>query len=113
MVEKEWKETMEGHHMFKVVKKLKMLMYQLRRLAWKNVVCKIELRSAEIRFLGFDNKCEDLDVTSLFQKKINIDDANNMIMEITKYEIREEIFDIEDNKAPGIDGYTSTFFKKS
>ncbi|GKB71204.1 RNA-directed DNA polymerase, eukaryota, reverse transcriptase zinc-binding domain protein [Tanacetum coccineum] len=45
--------------------------------------------------------------------KISHEDAENMIKEVTEDEIKEAMFDIGENKAPGPDGFTSTFFKKS
>nr|GEU61973.1 RNA-directed DNA polymerase, eukaryota, reverse transcriptase zinc-binding domain protein [Tanacetum cinerariifolium] len=57
--------------------------------------------------------CEDLDDSELFHHKISNDDAKNMIKEVTKDEIKEAMFDIGENKAPGPDGFTLTFFKKS
>ncbi|GKA34928.1 RNA-directed DNA polymerase, eukaryota, reverse transcriptase zinc-binding domain protein [Tanacetum coccineum] len=37
----------------------------------------------------------------------------NMIIEVSNMEIKEAIFDINDNKAPGPDGFTTKFFKKA
>ncbi|GJV40060.1 RNA-directed DNA polymerase, eukaryota, reverse transcriptase zinc-binding domain protein [Tanacetum coccineum] len=39
--------------------------------------------------------------------------ACDMIRSVSNEEIKEEMFNIEDNKAPGPDGYTSKFFKKA
>nr|GEU70429.1 hypothetical protein [Tanacetum cinerariifolium] len=64
------------------------------------------------RFLEAENECDDLDVRNLFQKKISHDDADDMVKEITDNKIKESMFDIGDNKAPRVDGFTSTFFKK-
>ncbi|GKE37391.1 RNA-directed DNA polymerase, eukaryota, reverse transcriptase zinc-binding domain protein [Tanacetum coccineum] len=36
IIEKGWNVDREGHYMFKVAKKLRMLNYPLRKLAWKN-----------------------------------------------------------------------------
>nr|GEW81642.1 hypothetical protein [Tanacetum cinerariifolium] len=51
------------------------------------------------------------DPDHLFFKKISEDDALEMIKPISNEEIKAVIFDIEDNKAPGPDGYTLKFFK--
>nr|GEV85333.1 reverse transcriptase domain-containing protein [Tanacetum cinerariifolium] len=40
-------------------------------------------------------------------------DADIMVRDISKSEIKKAMFVIDDNKAPGPDGYTSHFFKKS
>nr|GEX80621.1 RNA-directed DNA polymerase, eukaryota, reverse transcriptase zinc-binding domain protein [Tanacetum cinerariifolium] len=49
----------------------------------------------------------------LFEKKVSSEDAEIMIKEIGNDEIKKALFDIEDNKAPRPDGFTSRFFKKS
>ncbi|GJU23245.1 RNA-directed DNA polymerase, eukaryota, reverse transcriptase zinc-binding domain protein [Tanacetum coccineum] len=53
------------------------------------------------------------DPTQLFSKKISQEDALEMVKPISNEEIKSAIFDIEDNKAPGPDGFTSKFFKAS
>ncbi|GKD05457.1 RNA-directed DNA polymerase, eukaryota, reverse transcriptase zinc-binding domain protein, partial [Tanacetum coccineum] len=65
-------------------------------------------------FLGEHNikECLDLD-ENLFSKKIDSQEANRMIGEVTNEEIKYAIFDIDDNKAAGPDGYTAKFFKNS
>ena len=69
-------------------------------------------------FHGFFGKDDDdiypvEDPESLFTKKISEVDAVYMIRPIMDEEIKAAIFDIEDNKAPGPDGFTSKFFKAS
>nr|GEX80622.1 hypothetical protein [Tanacetum cinerariifolium] len=49
----------------------------------------------------------------LFEKKVSSEDVEIMIKEISNDEIKKALFDIEDNKAPRPDGFTSRFFKKS
>ncbi|GJY45973.1 RNA-directed DNA polymerase, eukaryota, reverse transcriptase zinc-binding domain protein, partial [Tanacetum coccineum] len=41
------------------------------------------------------------------------EEATDMIREVTDKEIKDALFDIGDNKAPGPDGYSSVFFKKN
>lgn len=53
------------------------------------------------------------DPASLFTKKISVNDALKMVGPVSNEEIKSAIFDIDDNKAPGPDGYTSKFFKAS
>ena len=48
-----------------------------------------------------------------FKCKLNDDEAASMIQEITNDEIKKAMFDIDDGKAPGPDGFSSTFFKKN
>nr|GEZ26176.1 hypothetical protein [Tanacetum cinerariifolium] len=50
---------------------------------------------------------------SLFTKKLNEEEAIWMIREVTDNEIKDAMFNIGDNKAPGPDGFTSSFFKKA
>ncbi|GJT00726.1 RNA-directed DNA polymerase, eukaryota, reverse transcriptase zinc-binding domain protein [Tanacetum coccineum] len=49
----------------------------------------------------------------VFSTKLNHEEAMEMIKEVTDSEIKNALFDIGDNKAPGPDGYNSTFFKKA
>ncbi|GKC95885.1 RNA-directed DNA polymerase, eukaryota, reverse transcriptase zinc-binding domain protein [Tanacetum coccineum] len=44
---------------------------------------------------------------------ISMEEANLMTREIQKDEIKKALFDIDDNKSPSLDGYTSKFFKRS
>ncbi|KAJ9535293.1 hypothetical protein OSB04_un001605 [Centaurea solstitialis] len=53
------------------------------------------------------------DPNSLFLKKLSQVQADDMVRPIDDKEIREAIFDIDDLKAPGPDGFSSKFFKKS
>ena len=66
-------------------------------------------------FLGVkpnNNNMEDNDIC-LFINKVSEEEAANMIREITEEEIKKALFDIDDDKAPGPDGFTSKFFKKA
>ena len=51
------------------------------------------------------------DPVGLFSKKISDEQALKMISPFSNEEIKSAIFDIEDNKAPGPDGFTARFFK--
>lgn len=53
------------------------------------------------------------DPESLFTNKITIEEASKMCEVISDEEIKNVLFDIGDNKAPGPDGYTSKFYKKA
>nr|GEW37931.1 hypothetical protein [Tanacetum cinerariifolium] len=48
----------------------------------------------------------------MFSKKVDEQEAYSMINAITNKEIKEAMFDIDDNKALGPDGFTAKFFKK-
>nr|GEZ71758.1 hypothetical protein [Tanacetum cinerariifolium] len=49
----------------------------------------------------------------LFKNKVNPKSALHMIKEVFKDEVKVALFDIEDDKAPRPDGFTSKFFKAS
>ena len=51
------------------------------------------------------------DAGILFSKKLDPDIALSLIKEVSDEEIKIALFDIEDDKASGPDGYTSKFFK--
>ncbi|GAA0171436.1 hypothetical protein LIER_25464 [Lithospermum erythrorhizon] len=44
---------------------------------------------------------------------LNTDERGTLVAPITTEEVKETIFDIGDDKAPGPDGYSSAFFKKN
>ncbi|GJS12272.1 RNA-directed DNA polymerase, eukaryota, reverse transcriptase zinc-binding domain protein [Tanacetum coccineum] len=65
------------------------------------------------KFLGCSAPVQPLDTSNLQVRYIvSNDDACDMMRLVSNEEIKEALFDIEDNKAPGPDGYTSKFFKK-
>ncbi|GJT93786.1 zinc knuckle CX2CX4HX4C containing protein [Tanacetum coccineum] len=64
-------------------------------------------------FLGTDLVCDELDTVGLFDKKVSEISNVNMMKPISNDEIKKAMFSIGDDKAPGPDGYTSAFFKKS
>ncbi|GJX00245.1 RNA-directed DNA polymerase, eukaryota, reverse transcriptase zinc-binding domain protein [Tanacetum coccineum] len=49
----------------------------------------------------------------LFKKKLSDDEANFMIREVNDREIKDAMFSIGDNKAPGPDGFSAKFFKNA
>ncbi|GJS80119.1 RNA-directed DNA polymerase, eukaryota, reverse transcriptase zinc-binding domain protein [Tanacetum coccineum] len=53
------------------------------------------------------------DTADLFPKKLTEEEASWMIREVTDNEIKDAMFNIGDNKAPGPNGFTSSFFKKA
>ncbi|GJU50601.1 putative RNA-directed DNA polymerase [Tanacetum coccineum] len=64
-------------------------------------------------FLGTTTGCEGLNVNGLFANKVSDASNLNMIRPVSDDEIRAAMFSIGDDRAPGPDGYTSAFFKKS
>nr|GEW67696.1 hypothetical protein [Tanacetum cinerariifolium] len=65
------------------------------------------------QFLGTNMTCDDLDNEDLFVKKISDGTKNNMVREVSNEEIKSAMFNIGDDRAPGQDGFSSVFFKKS
>ncbi|GJS23318.1 RNA-directed DNA polymerase, eukaryota, reverse transcriptase zinc-binding domain protein [Tanacetum coccineum] len=66
-------------------------------------------------FLGISHdvtKLEDIEGT-IFDNKVSIEEANQMTKDVIDEEIKKALFDIDDNKAPGLDGFTSKFYKKA
>ncbi|GJX55885.1 RNA-directed DNA polymerase, eukaryota, reverse transcriptase zinc-binding domain protein [Tanacetum coccineum] len=53
------------------------------------------------------------DFEGLFGTRLNEKEAADMICAISDKEIKEAMFDIGENKAPGSDGYSFVFFKKA
>ncbi|GJZ38522.1 putative reverse transcriptase domain, reverse transcriptase zinc-binding domain protein [Tanacetum coccineum] len=61
---------------------------------------------------GADVECNELNMDGLFSKTVHMSIAANMVHNVMNEEIKYVMFDIEDEKAPGPDGFTSIFFKK-
>ncbi|GJY22233.1 hypothetical protein Tco_0394799 [Tanacetum coccineum] len=49
----------------------------------------------------------------LFSIVLSQEEAEDIVKEVSGKEIKEAMFDIRDNRAPGPDGYSSLFFKKA
>ncbi|GJZ48772.1 RNA-directed DNA polymerase, eukaryota, reverse transcriptase zinc-binding domain protein [Tanacetum coccineum] len=65
-------------------------------------------------FLGPQQDMECLEMDSrIFKNKIDLQSACDMIRKVTREEIKDAMFSIDDNKALGPDGYTAKFFKKA
>ncbi|GJZ45128.1 pentatricopeptide repeat-containing protein [Tanacetum coccineum] len=64
----------------------------------------------EVRYFGEDVPGQFL---KHFQNFLGKEKAAEMIKDITDKEIKEAIFDIDNDKSPGLDGYTSRFFTKA
>ncbi|GJY29200.1 hypothetical protein Tco_0404967 [Tanacetum coccineum] len=66
-----------------------------------------------MNFLGSSAPVSNLDNRGLFSKKISNEKADYMVREVTNGEIKDAMLSIDNDKAPGPDGFTSLFFKKS
>ncbi|GJW36240.1 protein LAZ1 [Tanacetum coccineum] len=65
------------------------------------------------QFLGTSRDCEDLDTQGLFINRISDESSHDMVRHVTNNEVKQAMFSIGDDRAPGPDGFTSAFFKKS
>ncbi|GKE11382.1 putative RNA-directed DNA polymerase, eukaryota, reverse transcriptase zinc-binding domain protein, partial [Tanacetum coccineum] len=104
LVEGKWRTEVGGHNMFQVQKDLN-----------SNPADSI-LQEEEIVYLQTFNDPK-LDEERFLKQKAKVDwiydiSALNMVREVTNKKIKIAMFDIGDDKAPGPDGFTSTFFKK-
>nr|GFD08641.1 RNA-directed DNA polymerase, eukaryota, reverse transcriptase zinc-binding domain protein [Tanacetum cinerariifolium] len=48
-----------------------------------------------------------------FRNKLTPDEAEFMVRDVSNEEIKQAIFLIDDNKAPGPDGFSAYFYKKA
>lgn len=48
-----------------------------------------------------------------FERKLDDQQALDLIQEVTPEEVRQAMFSLKDNKAPGLDGYTAHFYKQA
>ncbi|GJT13946.1 RNA-directed DNA polymerase, eukaryota, reverse transcriptase zinc-binding domain protein [Tanacetum coccineum] len=68
-------------------------------------------------FKKFFGKCDVVypieDHENLFTNKLDPETAEELVRPVSDDEIKKALFDIEDNKASGPDGYTSKFFKSA
>ncbi|GJW99057.1 RNA-directed DNA polymerase, eukaryota, reverse transcriptase zinc-binding domain protein [Tanacetum coccineum] len=63
---------------------------------------------------GADVVTKDMEECNIiFDNQVSTKDALGLIQEVTDKEIHNAICDTDDNKAPGPDGFTSTFYKKA
>ncbi|GKC75736.1 reverse transcriptase domain, reverse transcriptase zinc-binding domain protein, partial [Tanacetum coccineum] len=65
-----------------------------------------------LEFLGQQGVTSHLNSTNLFCNKLTSDVANYMVRDVSDQEIREAMFVMGDNKAPGPDGYAAAFLWK-
>nr|GEV83709.1 hypothetical protein [Tanacetum cinerariifolium] len=138
VIKDKWKTDVEGFAMYKLVKKLKAMKPAMNKLNWKNRylfenVKKLKNRLDDIQtkidagpsniyliekgvslFKDYTMALEDEENLLLQKtKKIDNQEACKIIIEVSNEEIKDTMFDTDDKKAPGPDGFTAKFFKKS
>ncbi|XP_021979802.1 uncharacterized protein LOC110875918 [Helianthus annuus] len=64
-------------------------------------------------FLGMEDQVDSLPSNVAFPNVLDQVAASNMVRQVTREEVKNAMFSIGENKAPGPDGYTSAFFKNS
>ncbi|GKB02678.1 probable L-cysteine desulfhydrase, chloroplastic [Tanacetum coccineum] len=65
-------------------------------------------------FLGVERHVKTaVGIGRLIINKLSPEEASNMIHPVSDEEIKQAMFDIDNDKAPGPDGFTSYFFKKT
>lgn len=64
-------------------------------------------------FLGCAGDISLVPSVDLFSNSLDMVSADNMIRPVTCDEIKKAMFSIGDDKALGLDGYTSAFFKNT
>ncbi|GJR29868.1 RNA-directed DNA polymerase, eukaryota, reverse transcriptase zinc-binding domain protein [Tanacetum coccineum] len=65
------------------------------------------------RFLGNNEEGIAMNTEKFFINRLSDEEAAKMVIDVTDKEIKEAMFDIGENKAPGLDGFTFAFFKHS
>nr|GEW50858.1 hypothetical protein [Tanacetum cinerariifolium] len=95
------------------------MLYQKAKVEWLNEEDRntsFFIRSVLKHFKEFlvkEDKVETMDGNmNIFDKKLFVEDSNEMIKKVSDKEVKEALIDIEDVKAPGPDGFTSKFFKE-
>ncbi|GKB26250.1 hypothetical protein Tco_0865651, partial [Tanacetum coccineum] len=135
VVKSEWKYDCEGFNMYKLVKKMKRLKVPLNNLAWKNgnifqnvknleeelkrrqweveanPNCKNAKKSMSDILYEYNVVIDNPD--ELFSTKLFENESEIMVRDVRIEEIKEAIFGIRNDKAPGPDGFTAMFFKKA
>ncbi|GJZ30686.1 hypothetical protein Tco_0575733 [Tanacetum coccineum] len=64
-------------------------------------------------FLGHEGETSNFNYANLFNVRLNDQDAQDMVREISNQEVKDAIFSIGDDKSPGPDGFTAAFFKEA
>nr|GEV86720.1 hypothetical protein [Tanacetum cinerariifolium] len=92
--------------------KIKMVRHSSNVLHEENVIASAFVSHYE-QFLGIEGTTTPLDDHGLFFRILSHHKAEFMIREVFDSEIKGALFSMGDDKAPGPNGVTATFFKKS
>ncbi|GKB27910.1 aspartic peptidase, partial [Tanacetum coccineum] len=84
---------------------------QKAKIEWLDVADTFVLHYKD--FLGISMACDVLNTDGLFIKHISAGSRDQMVQIVTNEEIKAAMFSIGDDRAPGPDGFSSAFFKKS
>ncbi|GJZ55432.1 RNA-directed DNA polymerase, eukaryota, reverse transcriptase zinc-binding domain protein [Tanacetum coccineum] len=96
-----------------VVEDEEKLLAQKAKIKWPNNVAMQFVKHFK-SFLGDNKSTEQIkNPEELFSNKLTANEAEEMIKDVTNEEIKEAMFGIGNDKAPGPDGFTAVFFKKS
>nr|GEV14472.1 hypothetical protein [Tanacetum cinerariifolium] len=102
-----WDLNIHGCAMYRVVKWLKGLKTPLWNTVLDAFVSHYE------QFLRLEGASTPLDDQGLFTRVLANHKAEFMVREVSHNEIKDALFSMGDDKAPGPDGFTAAFFKKS
>ncbi|GJR46912.1 RNA-directed DNA polymerase, eukaryota, reverse transcriptase zinc-binding domain protein [Tanacetum coccineum] len=98
----------------KTVKDEEKLLAQKARINWLNEGDKnSSFFHKVIKGRRSRNRVDVIWIVKTYLALLTQDGAEDMIKDVSDKEIKEAMFDIEDNKAPGPDGYSSLFFKRA
>nr|GEW21292.1 hypothetical protein [Tanacetum cinerariifolium] len=64
-------------------------------------------------FLGQPGITDQLELNDLLPNRLSVRDTESMVRDVTNDEIKEALFSLRDNKAPGPDGFSAAFFKET
>nr|GEZ65497.1 RNA-directed DNA polymerase, eukaryota, reverse transcriptase zinc-binding domain protein [Tanacetum cinerariifolium] len=91
-----WNIQVKGCSMYKVVKNIKALKFHMKAISW-----------------SYGNLREKVIEWKEKLQTVSNEDVEIMVRSMSDEEVKDALFDICDNKAPGPDGYTAKFHKKA
>nr|GEV71964.1 reverse transcriptase zinc-binding domain-containing protein [Tanacetum cinerariifolium] len=64
-------------------------------------------------FLGQEGETSNFNYANLFNVRLNDQESQNMVREISNQEVKDAVFSIGNDKSPGPNGFTAAFFKEA